>query len=179
MEKFRDAIDRNLSQISVGSFQQLADDNFRKSFDDLVRRNGADAGAIWIVEHDNPQVLTIAVNVGEKGDSIEGEVQQVIETGLVSRAYKDKEFVHDQGAFRNAEQSDSVDRQLGQFTAHQMALPFNVFGNTVGAVTLIQLATPQNVAGREWGFNEAAENSFQCWTSIAQQLIEWAVVRDA
>ncbi|MEM7452991.1 MAG: hypothetical protein AAF456_01425 [Planctomycetota bacterium] len=177
MMKIQSQIDSIFDSLSVDSFGSLADSTIRDSFDDLLTRLNADAGALWIVEHDKPDELTIAVNVGARGSTIEGNVSQGLDTGLVSRAYREKELVHDQGAFRHPEQSMDVDMQLGQFTAYQIACPFQMFDKTIGAVTVIQLSSAENATTREWGFQEEDVTSFTRWISVAQQLFEYARLR--
>jgi hypothetical protein len=176
-EKFQPEIDAFLNSVSVETVGKLADNVFRNSLEDLIRQTGADAGAVWIADEKTPDSLTIAVNVGDKGESIEGNVSQQLESGLVSRAFKEDVFVHDQGVFRSPEQSMEVDLQLGQLTTHQMACPFKMFGKTVGALTVIQLTSLKGKPRREWGFDEAAVNAFQCWAPVAEKLAEYSVVR--
>ena len=175
--KFQSQIDSYFDTLSVESFGSLADSTIRESFDDLLGNINADAGALWIVEHDKPDELTIAVNVGAKGSTIEGNVSQGLDTGLVSRAYRELELVHDQGAFRHPEQSMDVDMQLGQYTAYQIACPFQMFDKTIGAVTVIQLSSAENAGTREWGFQDEAVTSFTRWVAVAQRLFEYARLR--
>lgn len=178
-EKFQQEIDTFLQTISVASLRALVDDVFRQSFKILLEQTGADAGALWVLESANPDNLTIAVNVGDKGESIEGNVSQTLDSGLVSRAFKENVFVHDEGAFRSSDQSMDVDMQLGQYTTHQMASPFQVFGQPIGALTVIQLSSTKDAQGREWGFSDSASQAFQSWVPVAERLVEYSVVRSS
>jgi hypothetical protein len=175
IENYRTEIDLLLNQLSIDTFKELADEVTRASFGDMVRQLGGDAGAIWIVDKSKPQELVIAVNVGAQGDSIEGKVTQSLDSGLVSKAYTEKQLVHDEGAFRHPEQSMDVDMQLGQYTAYQMASPFNLFGETIGAATVIQLASTKSANG-EWGFSKEAVQSFRTWVPVLQRLLEYSAI---
>lgn len=176
-QKFQHEIDSFHQSISVETIGGVADQVFRDSLEDLIRQTKADAGAVWVADKESPDSLTIAINVGEKGDAIEGNVSQQLESGLVSRAFNEGVFVHDDGVFRPADQCLDVDMQLGQFTIHQMASPFKMFGKTIGAVTAIQLSTATNPpAQRAWGFDDDSVRAFQCWVSVAQRLAEYSIV---
>lgn len=177
-EHLQKSADAFLQQDSVSKLGDLADEEIRSSFEDLLHHVAADAGAVWIVGKDNEE-LTIAVNVGARGSSIEGSVSQGLDSGLVSKAFKEETMVRDEGAFRHREQSLAVDMKLGQLTAYQIACPFSMFGKTIGAVTVVQLSTPQNAGKREWGFDEEAANSVTRWVSIAQRLFEYEALKNS
>lgn len=174
--KFQQEIDAFHQSVSVETIGKVADEVFRHSLENLIRQTNADAGAVWVADQGKPDALTIAINVGDKGESIEGNVSQQLESGLVSRAFKESKFVHDNGVFRSADQSSDVDMQLGQFTTHQMASPFQMFGKTVGAVTAIQLTSVKKPTRREWGFDEDAVQAFHSWVSVAQRLAEYSII---
>lgn len=174
--KFQYEIDAFHQSVSVETISKVADDVFRHSLENLIRQTNADAGAIWVADQKTPDALTIAINAGDKGKTIEGNVSQQLESGLVSRAFKEEIFVHDNGVFRSADQSSDVDMQLGQFTTHQMASPFQVFGKTIGAVTAIQLTSLKKPTRKEWGFDEDAVQSFKSWVAVAQRLAEYAII---
>ena len=175
-DKFQKEVDSFLQSVSVEAIGKIADQVFRKSFEELLCHCGADAGALWVVEKDAPDSLTIAVNAGDKGETIEGKVSQQLDSGLVSRAFKESTFVHDDGLFRSKDQSMEVDMQLGQVTTQQMAIPFQMFGQTIGAITVIQLSSSNGVTRREWGFKDDSVQAFQNWLPVAQRLAEYAVV---
>ena len=162
------------SNISVDSFSGLADSTIRQVFEEIVQSLGGDAGAIWIVEPADPDKLVIAVNVGSRGSSLEGEVSQSVNSGLVSKAYREGTIVHDQGAFQHPDQSIQVDQQLGQYTAYQVALPFSMSGKRVGAATIIQLS--DGSPKRQWGFTPESVESLQRWAPALERLFEYAVV---
>ena len=168
-----------LNDLSVDRFGALADEAIRASFEDLVSQLGGDAGAIWIVDKSNPEELAIAVNVGARGSQIEGNVSQNLKRGLVSKAFREKRLVHDKGVFRDREQSMDVDMKLGQYTAYQIAGPFAMFGDTIGAVTIVQLSSTEKAASRAWGFDEKAVEMFANWTAVAERLFEYAAIKSA
>lgn len=167
-----------LQQVSVSKLSDLADEKIRMSFEDLLHHVNADAGAIWLVGSDGEQ-LTIAVNVGARGSSIEGNVSQNLDSGLVSKAFREKAIVCDEGTFRHEEQSLDVDMELGQLTAYQIASPFSMFEQTIGAVTVIQLTTAENTSRREWGFDDEASESVSRWVSVAERLFEYEALKQA
>lgn len=160
--------------ISVDSFGSLADATIRQALEEIVQSLGGDAGAIWIVEPADPENLVIAVNVGSRGSSIEGEVSQNVDSGLVSKAFREGKIVHDQGAFQHPDQSAQVDQQLGQYTAYQVAAPFSMFANKIGAVTIVQLS--DGSPKRQWGFTPESVESLQRWLPAIERLFEYAVI---
>lgn len=167
------AVDAFLNSVSLEKVQALADEVIKESFEDLVARVGADAGAIWIVEADESSEITIAVNVGARGSDIEGEVSQDLDSGLVSKAYKQDELISDEGVIPHAEKSLDVDQQLAQMTLHQIASPFKMFGKTIGAVTVVQFVTATSGTKKEWGLSEDATESFKRWVAVAERLFEY------
>ena len=167
------AVDAFLNSVSLEKVQQLADEVIKESFEDLVHGVGADAGAIWIVDPDQSSEITIAVNVGARGSEIEGEVSQNLDSGLVSKAYKQEELISDEGVIPHAEKSLDVDQQLAQMTLHQIAAPFKMFGKTIGAVTVVQFVTATGAQKKEWGLREDATESFQRWVAVAERLFEY------
>jgi hypothetical protein len=166
-----------LQDVSVTSLKELADDTFRKSFEDLVHQLNADAGALWIIDKEKPEELTIAVNVGSRGSSIEGHISQELSSGLVSKAFREETVVHDEGAFRDPEKSYSVDVTLGQMTNYQIAMPFFMFGQKVGAVTAVQVSTLEAPSRNDWGFKQDCVERFSHWVAVAQRLLEYSQVR--
>ena len=168
-----------IKELSVQSLQKLADQTVRESFGDLIHRLQADAGAIWVLEHNEPDELTIAVNVGEHSDSVEGNVSQGLTSGLVSKSFREETLIRDEGTFSDPEQSVSVDMKLGQRTNYQLAMPFFMFGEKVGAVTAVQISTLEKPTRSEWGFDEQCVDNFRHWVAVAQRLLEYArVVQD-
>ena len=179
VENMQQKTDLFLNDLSVDRFSALADEAIRASFEDLVSQLGGDAGAIWIVDKSRPEELAIAVNVGARGSQIEGSVSQDLKSGLVSKAFREKLLVHDKGVFRDREQSMDVDMKLGQYTVYQIAGPFSMFGDTIGAVTIVQLSSVENAGRSDWGFDEKAVEMFANWSAIASRLFEYAVVKPA
>jgi hypothetical protein len=175
-EKFKQETEAFLKTVSVDRVGKVVDEVFRNSFEELLRQCDADAGALWVVDHEAPSTLTIAINVGDKGEAIEGNVSQQLDCGLVSRAFNDSTFVHDVGLFRSKDQSLDVDMQLGQMTTQQMANPFKMFGQSIGALTVVQLSAINGTARRDFGFKEDAVRAFQNWLPVAQRLVEYSVV---
>lgn len=168
-----------LKSVSVSRMQELAVPSSRKSFEDLLHQIKADAGAIWIVDKDQTDALTIAVNVGARGSSIEGNISQSLDRGLVCKAFREDTLVHDQGTFFDPEQSRSVDMRLGQQTNYQLAMPFFMFEHKIGAVTAVQVSTLENPLRKEWGFTDQAVEDFQHWVAVAQRLFEYECVNQA
>ena len=166
-----------LGRLSISSLQELADETTRESFEDLIHQLNADAGAIWVLEKNELDELTIAVNVGARGSSIEGAVSQRLNSGLVSKSFREEILIHDEGTFQDPEQSVAVDMELGQRTNYQIAMPFYMFGQKVGAVTVVQISTPEKPTRNEWGFDDECVVNFQHWVAVAQRLFEYARVR--
>lgn len=170
--------DTFLNSVSLESVRQLADSVIKESFEDLVARVGADAGAIWIVDPEQSSEITIAVNVGARGSEVEGEVSQNLDSGLVSKAYKQEQLISDEGVIPHAEKSFDVDQKLAQMTLHQIASPFKMFGKTIGAVTVVQFVTATSGAEKkDWGLREDATESFRRWVAVAERLFEYQCLK--
>ena len=133
------AATRFVVTLTVANFKTLSDQVVENCIGHLIDGVNGHAVAIWLPEEkDGDEVLTIAYNVGEKGPEVEGVISQPLEKGLVSKSFKEKQTVCHQGFFKHKEQSNTVDKELGQITAHQIAAPFQLFRKTVGAITVIQ-----------------------------------------
>lgn len=159
-------------------FQSLADDVIKNSILNLSQLINGHAIAIWLPEKkDSEEVLTIAYNVGARGHEIEGVVSQPLDEGLVSKAFKDNDFVCHQGFFKHREQSADVDKELGQVTAHQIAAPFQLFGKTVGAITIIQTLASGIEQQSEWGFDENDVEMFKSGVQNIERLFELNIIR--
>ena len=170
------AIQGFLDSISVERINALADSVIKNSFEELLAQLNADAGAVWVVA-ESADEITIAVNVGLRGNTIEGQVSQKLERGLVSKAFRDDQIISDEGLLPHSEKSADVDCQLGQMTVHQIAAPFKLFDTRIGAVTIIQTVTNENTRKKQWGFNENAVESFGRWIQVAQRLFEYECLK--
>ncbi len=167
-----------LSGLSVDSFQTLSDKVIDGCMKNLMNQVNGHAAAVWVHQSsDEGEVLTIAYNIGEKGRDVEGVVSQSLDSGLVSKAYKDLETICHQGFFKHKEQSAEVDKELGQITAHQIAAPFQLFGQTVGAITVIQTLATGVAQQSEWGFDESDVSVFKDSAEAIQRLFELNAIR--
>lgn len=170
------AIQNFLDSISVERVSALADSVIKSSFEDLLNRLNADAGAVWIVAEGSDEI-TIAVNVGLRGDTVEGQVSQNLERGMVSKAFRDGQIISDEGLLPHSEKSIDVDCELGQMTVHQVAAPFRLFDKRIGAVTIVQTVTNANTNRKQWGFSENAVESFGRWIEVGQRLFEYEFLK--
>lgn len=166
-----------LNSVSLDSIRELANEVIKESFEDHVERLRGDAGAIWVVDQSNPEEITIAVNVGARGSSIEGSVSQNLESGLVSKAFKEEQLICDEGVLPHNEKSFDVDQELEQMTLHQIAAPFRIFGKTIGAMTVAQFVTAETCAKRTWGFDQEAKESFRRFSAVCERLFEYEVIK--
>jgi hypothetical protein len=90
---------------TLTTFQKLADSFVRESFEKLLGKIQGHAGAYWLIDRqDDVEGLTIAVNVGDRGDEIEGEIFQPLDRGLISEAFNKNETICHQGMFRHKKQ---------------------------------------------------------------------------
>ena len=171
------AVESFLNSISIDQVSALADLVIKDSFEDLLAQLNADAGAIWVVGTDSDDEITIAVNVGLRGNAVEGNVTQKLDRGLVSKAYREGQIIGDEGILPHAEKSIDVDSKLGQMTVHQIAGPFQMFGKTIGAVTVVQTVTGSSARKKQWGFSENAEQFFRRWVEVVQRLFEYEFLK--
>lgn len=163
---------------ALTTFQKLADSFVRESFEKLLVKIQGHAAAYWLIDRqDEVDGLTIAVNVGDRGEEIEGEIFQPLDHGLVSEAFNKNETICHQGMFRPKKQSVEVDRELGQVTSHQIAAPFEMFGQKIGAVTVIQSLAAGVAQGTDWGFDQPAIDEFNDWVRLSERLLEYNFVR--
>ena len=167
-----------LASLQRASLPSLADQVIESSILNLQKLINGHAIAIWLPEtRDGEEVLTIALNVGERGHEIEGEISQTLEHGLVSKSFLEKETICHQGFFKHREQSVRVDQELGQVTAHQIATPFSLFGQTVGACTVIQTLASGLEQQSDWGFDENDVTLFRNGMESIERLFELNIIR--
>jgi hypothetical protein len=163
---------------TLTTFQKLADSFVRESFEKLLGKIQGHAGAYWLIDRqDDVEGLTIAVNVGDRGAEIEDKIFQPLDHGLVSEAFNKNETICHQGLFRPKKQSVEVDRELRQVTSHQIAAPFEMFGQKIGAVTVIQSLSGGVAKGTDWGFDQPAIEEFNNWVRLSERLVEYNFVR--
>ncbi|MEM9410515.1 MAG: hypothetical protein AAGA30_05345 [Planctomycetota bacterium] len=173
-----DAVKNATEEINVSNLKSLADDVIEKCMEQLISHVNGHAVAVWMPESkDGQEVLTIAYNVGGKGSDVEGIISQSLDDGLVSKSFKEAQVVCHKGFFKHKEQSSDVDKQLGQMTAHQMASPFNLFGLTVGAITVIQTLGAGVENHADWGFDDQDVRHFTVVVAIIQRLFELNLIR--
>lgn len=164
--------------LDLGNFRSLVDDVIEKGAENLLDQINGHALAIWLkCQQSGDEVLTIAYNVGEKGSTLEGVVSQSLTGGLVSKAFKENKVVCHQGLFKHKEQSQAVDKALGQMTAHQIASPFTLFGATLGAVTVVQTLAAGIEHHSEWGFTNDDILHFATGVEVLQRLFELNIIR--
>ena len=180
--KYNQAIEESseafVAKINIDNLKSLTDDVIEKSILNTIDQVNGHAVAIWLPdEKDGQDVLTIAYNVGDKGPEVEGVISQKLDEGLVSKSFKNNETVCHQGFFKHREQSSSVDKKLGQITAHQIASPFRLFGKTIGAITVIQTLAAGVEQHSDWGFNNTDIQHFESSVQITQRLFELNVIR--
>ncbi len=168
-----------IDQMSLAQFRELRDDELDQCLVALLDRVNGHAAAIWFHETDGQtDMLTIAINVGEHGHEIEGQIHQPVGAGLVSKAFREGKIICHQGLFEHPEKSRDVDRQLRQVTAHQIAGPFRMFERTIGVVSAIQtLESGIQKHTDEWGFQDDDVQLFGVWTSILERLMEYRFLR--
>lgn len=123
---------------------------FRRSLLEI----GAHEGSIWIAIPAIGQLVT-CYNTQETG----WPVAQTLESGLVSKAYKEERPIHQKGLHRYHESSGAVDAYLEQKTQHQISVPFYICGKLVGVLSVVQLSSDFHSEPREdvpWGFDDDA-----------------------
>ncbi len=167
-----------IDELSHHSLKQLVDENLDRCFQSFLTRTDSHAGAIWIV---NPTTnkLVIAYNVGGQGHAIEGQIEQSLESGLVSKSFKEEQTICHQGMFAHREQSAKVDEVLLQVTAHQIATPFRMFGRTVGVLTAIQTLDAGVRLKTEWGFDETDIEQIEVASWVIGRLLEYNTIMAA
>jgi hypothetical protein len=167
------ALEKFLRKMQFDQFQSLTDAVIERHLTDMLKTLEAHAVAIWVktVGPDGDQ-LTIAYNVGQRGSEIEGKISQPLDEGLVSKAYRENTTICHQGIFRHREQSLSVDLQLGQLTAHQIAAPFMFFDRAIGAITVIQTLDAGLAEHSHWGFDNDKIKLFEGEVAVVQRLFE-------
>ena len=177
-DKISEASNQFVKAITVDNFKELSDKVIENCVDNLIVGVNGHAVAFWLPEQKaGEDVLTIAYNVGDKGPDVEGVISQPLDKGLVSKSFTEKTTVCHQGFFKHRDQSSSVDKELGQITAHQIASPFQLFGETVGAITVIQTIRAGLEQNSEWGFDDNDVQHFEEDVQVVQRLFELNVIR--
>ena len=165
-------LNSNPSQaLSLDNIRTVADEVIESGFENLLKFIHCDSAAIWL-KNPAEDKLTIAFNVGGRGKELEGQVSQSLDSGLVSKAYREQQMICHQGIFNHKEQSSQIDMELGQMTAHQIAAPFKLFGQLVGAVTAVQIISSEKPRTSGWGFDDEMCHRFTNWVQVAERLFE-------
>lgn len=173
-----DAAVAAVNNLNLDTLKSLTDSVVQGSIENLNDLVNGHATAIWIRENkQGDDVLTIAYNVGVKGEEVEGVVSQSLDSGLVSKAFKNEKTICHQGFFKHREQSTDVDKELGQVTAHQIATPFKLFGQSIGALTVIQTLAAGVENNSEWGFDAEDIENFEAMVRVIERLLELNVIR--
>ena len=111
-ELFQQEIERFSTDLQLSEFRGLANESTRQCMTTVLEQIQAHACAVWVYQNsDQGELLTIVHNVGGQGDSIEGEVTQSLDSGLVSKAFREKETICHQGWFEHPEKTADVDRE--------------------------------------------------------------------
>jgi hypothetical protein len=171
-ESIRDQGRLFTDSIQPPAVRELIDRRIETSFELILRQISAHAGAIWIKPSDR-DVLVIAYNAGSGGKSVENVVEQPLDSGLVSKAFHERKTICHQGAFTHAEKSDRIDRQLGQLTAHQIAVPFCLLDVHCGVMTAIQTYGEGVSRKTRWGFEDDAVALFESFVDVTSGLMEY------
>ena len=167
-----------VEQVDVSNLKSYTDDVIEQSLLHLIDKVNGHAVAIWLPENkEGEEVLTIAYNVGDNGPEVEGVISQSLDDGLVSKAFKESQVVCHQGFFKHKDQSSEVDKELGQMTAHQIAAPLAILGQTIGAITVIQTLGAGVENHEDWGFDDDDVEHFRVVVSVIQRLFELNLIR--
>lgn len=171
-----DHLDAFFASLTAASLAAQFDPLVERYFAQVVADARSGAGGVWLESADST-ALVLAHNVGGAGAEIDGRVAQPLETGLVSKAFKEGTTVCHRGFFGHKEQSKAVDRELNQVTAHQVATPFSLFGRKVGALTVIQTADLAKNRRMRWGYDDDDIARVELATAVLGRLLEFNFTR--
>ena len=121
--------------------------------------------------------LVIAYNDGPRPEELEGKVRMPMGEGLISKAFTEHETICHQGMFRHKDQSEEVDKQLKQLTAHQIAAPFFLFGECRGVLSAVQTYSGGADGRTQWGFDEGAVKQFATASRVMRRLVEYRLLK--
>lgn len=107
-------------------------------FATLLRSVQADEGTLWVVNAEK-NALVAAYNHGPRRAEFELKATQSLSEGVISVAFRKDEPVADTGMFQHPQHSIKVDVKLGQYTVHELAAPFRLFGELLGVASAVQL----------------------------------------
>jgi len=139
---------------------------FRRSLLEI----GAHEGSIWIAIPATGQLVT-CYNTQETG----WPVVQALDSGLVSKAYKEERPIHHKGLHRYDDSSGDVDAYLEQRTQHQISVPFYLCGKLCGVLSVVQLSSDFHSEPREdvpWGFDDEAATLVAATATVIGEGIE-------
>lgn len=130
----------------------------------------AHEASIWIIDDEKEQ-LVICYNTEE----LARHFSQPLDTGFVSKAYREERPVHHKGIYRYHEGSGLIDSEHAQNTQHQISVPLYLFGKLCGSLSVVQLSSDFHSEPREdvpWGFKDEAVTLLAAAAVVVAENIE-------
>ncbi len=176
MNDMQARIEQWLTELDATKIRPLVDEHAAGYFHEVLHCIHAHEGSIW-VRPPKADYLMIAYNDGPRPAELEGQVKMKVGEGLISKAYNEHITVCHQGMFRHKDQSEHVDKQLRQLTAHQIAAPFYFFGTCCGVLSAIQTYSGGVTAHTKWGFDRECIQQFTTCANVLRRLLEYQLLK--
>jgi hypothetical protein len=116
----------------------LCDANAKGLFDLYTGAAGADEGTLWLFSPSD-ETLVPAYNNGPDAGTLLGGYRQPLSLGLISSVFVTQMGLCESWVYRNSQHDDSVNRMLGNVTAHMVVVPLFFGGEARGVISAVKL----------------------------------------
>ena len=105
-----------------------------------------------------------------------GSIKQPLNSGLICMVFASEQPFLENEVWKNAQQSQLLDRMPGVQTYAMIAAPFYFLQGCRGVISCVQLKTPGSVKAEPKGFRPEHLSSIQRATAVLSQLIEFRLL---
>ncbi len=147
----------NLSHSALTSVRQQLGETLRPALASAASAILADEASFWMKAPDR-DALVMVLNGNPLAADMEMVAEQPLDTGLVSRVFRDGEPLIDPHSLPIRDHSKKIDIEFSQVTHYVAIVPVTVGGLRVGVVSAVKFPTDGDHIRKasEWGFSKDA-----------------------
>jgi hypothetical protein len=186
--QMRPALQEYLAKLGAAvtpeNFLSVCDEMVLKLLKDAFARISADEGSIWLLDSEK-QHLVVAYNSGPNTAKIMG-FKQPTSQGIVSLVVASENAFVENGVYKNAKHSATLDKKLHKTTYAMIAVPFYFLNEVRGVISCVQLLDVMVHDGQAAatgdlpaGFGPAELNAIQTIAAVARDLIDYRLLGTA
>lgn len=119
-------------------FDRVVDGPLRRVFALSLATISASEGTIWVLDEEGGDLVP-RHNTGPDAEAFIGRYRQPLDRGIISTVIVTQRGVSESYVYRNAGHDPSVNKLLGNITAHMIVLPWFIAGDPAGIVSAVKL----------------------------------------